>query len=103
MNWERNYEHEMHNGGGASGSQPFYDTCAGVRRLTETGIEEAHAEAIVNEQFHAVGQGAGKADIMILRQEFRAEIKDVKASIVMWGAGYSLAITALVVTLIKLP
>ncbi len=103
MDWAESYGHGMRNEGAAPGSQPFYDTHAGVRRLTGAGMEEAHAEAIVNEQLHAAGQSASKADIMILRQELLAEIKDVKASLLMWGAGYSLAIIAVVVTLIRLP
>lgn len=110
MDWAKNYEHGMHNGGAVPGSQPFYDTYAGVRRLTNAGMEEAHAEAVVNEQLLASGQSASKADIMALRKEFMAlrkellaEIKDVKASIAMWGAGYGLAVIAVVVTLVRLP
>ncbi len=122
MDW-MGYEYRLDNGGTAPGSPRFYDTHAGVRRLTGAGIEEPHAEAIVTEQFHVAGQNASKVDIMVLRQEvraeiaavrgdteklrqevradnekleqkLRAEIKDLKASIVMWGAGYGLAIIA---------
>ena len=61
---------------------PVYDTHAAVRRLTEAGIPEPQAEAVVREQTHILEHNlATKADIETLRQETRAEIAAVRADI----------------------
>ncbi len=78
-------------GGPASTSTfpPFYDTHAGVRRLTQAGVEESLAEAMVSEQLRVVGQNvASHADIarleneiMRLRQDVRGEIESVRGEV----------------------
>jgi len=61
---------------------PVYDTHAAVRRLTEAGIPEPQAEAVVREQTHILEHNlATKADIETLRQETRAEIAAVRADV----------------------
>jgi len=61
---------------------PVYDTHAAVRRLTEAGIPEPLAEAVVREQTHILEHNlATKADIETLRQETRAEIAAVRADV----------------------
>ena len=79
---------------------PNYDTHAAVRRLTEAGIPEPHAEAVVREQAHLIEHNLAtkadiaavqadieklrlgtKADIEKLRLETKADIAAVQADI----------------------
>jgi len=56
-----------------------YDTHAAVRRLTEAGIPEPQAEAVVREQTHILEHNlATKADIETLRQETKASIETLR-------------------------
>ena len=63
-----------------------YDTLAAVRRLTEAGMPEAHAEAVVREQAHLIENelatktdiAAVQGDIEKLRLETRADIEKLR-------------------------
>ena len=57
-------------------ARTIYDTHAAVRRLTEAGLPESHAEAVVREQIHLIEHDlATKADIEALRQATKADIE----------------------------
>ncbi len=63
-----------------------YDTHAAVRRLTEAGISESQAEAVVREQALLLEHNlATKTDIEVLRQETKSSIgtlcQETKSSI----------------------
>ena len=63
-------------------ARPFYDTLAAVRRLTEAGLPEPHAEAVVREQVHVIEHNlATKADIEQLRLENKTEFESVLGEI----------------------
>lgn len=73
----------------ASAPLPFYDTHAGVRRLTQAGVEESLAEAMISEQLRVVGQNVAshadiarlQHDIARLQQDLRSEIGSVRGEI----------------------
>jgi len=100
---------------------PVYDTHAAVRRLTEAGIPEPQAEAVVREQTHILEHNlATKADIETLRQETEAEIAAVRADVeklrletkagievaktelIKWMVGTNLGVVAIVIAALKL-
>ncbi len=59
-----------------------YDTHAAVRRLTEAGILESQAEAMVREQTLLLEHNlATKTDIEVLRQETKGNIAAVQANV----------------------
>ncbi len=59
-----------------------YDTHAAVRRLTEAGISESQAEAMVREQTLLLEHNlATKTDIEVLRQETKGNIAAVQANV----------------------
>ena len=63
-------------------AKPFYDTLAAARRLTEAGMPEPHAEAVVREQVHVIEHNlATKADIEQLRLENKTEFESVRGEI----------------------
>ena len=60
-------------------ARTIYDTHAAVRRLTEAGLPESHAEAVVREQIHLIEHDlATKADIEALRQATKADIEALR-------------------------
>ncbi len=60
-------------------ARTIYDTHAAVRRLTEAGLPESHAEAVVREQIHLIEHDlATKADIEALRQDTKADIEALR-------------------------
>ena len=60
--------------------RPLYDTLAAVRRLTEAGLPEPHAEAVVREQVHVMEHNlATKADIEKLSSETKADIEKLRS------------------------
>ena len=60
-------------------AKPFYDTLAAARRLTEAGMPEPHAEAVVREQVHVIEHNlATKADIEQLRLENKTDFESVR-------------------------
>ncbi len=91
-----------------------YDTHAAVRRLTEAGISESQAEAVVREQALLLEHNlATKTDIEVLRQETkfsietlrqetRAEIVAAKNSIIVWVGGLNMAMVGLLIAGSKL-
>jgi len=93
---------------------PVYDTHAAVRRLTEAGIPEPQAEAVVREQTHILEHNlATKADIETLRQETKASIETLrqeteagievaKTELIKWMVGTNLGVVALVIAALKL-
>ncbi len=59
-----------------------YDTHAAVRRLTEAGLPESQAEAMVREQTLLLEHNlATKTDIEVLRQETKGNIAAVQANV----------------------
>ena len=63
-------------------AKPFYDTLAAARRLTEAGMPEPHAEAVVREQVHVIEHNlATKADIEQLRLENKTDFESVRGEI----------------------
>ncbi len=79
---ERENLQEAPYGGPVTASLPFYDTHAGVRRLTQAGVEEPLAEAMVSEQLRVVGQNvASHADIAHLQNEIVRLQQDVRGEI----------------------
>ena len=59
-----------------------YDTLAAVRRLTEAGMPEAHAEAVVREQAHLMeNQLATKTDIAAIQADIKKLRLETKADI----------------------
>jgi len=82
---------------------PVYDTHAAVRRLTEAGIPEPQAEAVVREQTHILEHNlATKADIETLRQETKAGIGVAKTELIKWVVGTNLGVVAIVIAALKL-
>ena len=62
----------------ATATAPVYDTHAAIRRLTDAGMPEPHAEAVVREQTHLIEHNlATKFDIEVLRQDTKANIDAV--------------------------
>ena len=105
----------------AETARPNYDTHAAVRRLTEAGIPEPHAEAVVREQAHLIEHNLAtkadiaavqadieklrletKADIDKLRLETRADIQTAKNDIIKWMFGANLTMLAIVIAAFKL-
>jgi hypothetical protein len=82
-------------------SSAIFDTHKFVRKLTDSGIEEKHAEAIV--------EGFVDAQVEmepVTKTHFDAQltlkIETVKSDIIKWVAGLLIAQAALVATLLKL-
>ncbi len=77
----------------ASVPQPVYDMRAGVRRLTQAGMEESLAEAVVSEQLRIVGQNVvihadsarPQHDIMRSQQDLRGEIRTLQGTVEALG------------------
>ena len=100
-----------------------YDTHAAVRRLTEAGMPEAHAEAVVREQAHLIEnelatktniaalqadiekhQLKTEASIEKLRLENKTEFESVRADItkanldlIKWMVGTNLGVAGLII------
>ena len=63
-------------------ARPIYDTYAAIRRLTEAGLPEPHAEAVVREQVHLIEHDlATKADIAAVRGDVEKLAITTKADI----------------------
>ena len=96
-------------------ARTIYDSHAAVRRLTEAGLPESHAEAVVREQIHLIEHDlATKADIAavqadveklrletnagieMLRQETKAIVETAKTGIIKWVAGLNAAVALVV-------
>ena len=106
-------------------ARPIYDTYAAIHRLTEAGLPEPHAKAVVKEQVHLIEHDlatkadiemlrqatktdiealrqATKADIEALRQSTRADIETAKNDLIKWMVGANFTMLAIVIAAFKL-
>lgn len=76
-----------------------FDTHAAVKRLAQTGLTEAQAEALVD-ALRALSQGQ-RADLAT-KSDLRMEIASLRAELLKWMFGIAVAQIVLIVTLVKL-
>nr|VFJ63413.1 MAG: hypothetical protein BECKFW1821A_GA0114235_11481 [Candidatus Kentron sp. FW]VFJ69595.1 MAG: hypothetical protein BECKFW1821B_GA0114236_11681 [Candidatus Kentron sp. FW] len=81
-----------------------FDTLKFTKTLTQAGASPELAEAAARAFKEASGETdpATKSDLRELRVEMRAEIRGVKAELIMWMVGLMLAQSALIIGLIQL-
>lgn len=78
-----------------------FDTHKFIRRLRESGIEEKHAEAIV-EAFQAAQSEMQPVTRDYFDVKLKSEIESAKSDLIKWVAGLLIAQAALVAALLKL-
>jgi len=101
----------------------FYDTHAAVRQLTESGLSERQAEAVVRQQVELLKHNLATkdqvaklqaevekvwaevekvwAEVEKLRLETKANIEVAKTGIIMWVTGLNAALIGLAVAILR--
>jgi hypothetical protein len=91
-----------------------FDTHKFVKRMTETGMSEATAEALADEQLRLInGELANKQDMAQLdanlrleiekvNSDLRLEIEKVKSELVRWMAGLLIAQGGVIIAAIRI-
>ena len=80
-----------------------FDTHKFVKRMTETGMSEATAEALADEQSRLIqGELTTKTDLQQTEAKLRLEIEKVKSDIVRWMAGLLIAQGGVIVAMLRL-
>ena len=80
-----------------------FDTHKFVKRMIETGMSEATAEALADEQSRLIqGELTTKTDLQQTEAKLRLEIEKVKSDIVRWMAGLLIAQGGVIVAMLRL-
>ncbi len=74
------------------------NTHAVVKKFTQHGFTEEHAELIVDAINDQSDQLATKNDLALLKAELREEIKDIKIDLLKWMIPFFLTIIGLIIT-----
>ena len=85
------------------GEAIYFDTHKFVKRMIETGMSEATAEALADEQSRLIqGELTTKTDLQQTEAKLRLEIEKVKSDIVRWMAGLLIAQGGVIVAMLRL-
>jgi len=73
-----------------------------VKNLVGAGFEEPQAEAVVGTVMAARAGLATKADLDLLRTEWRADLRELKLELIKWLGGTTIAIVGIAVAVLSL-